>query len=100
MAKTKVKFDCYSCKHCGEVPGSCHKRCNHPSIPKADPLTEVMAIFASVRRVPPVIGIVEELNIKGDPHGISHGWFNWPFNFDPVWLVNCDGYEPKDSAHA
>lgn len=95
MQETKTKFGCYSCKHCGGVPGSCHKRCNHPAIPKANPATEILATLASVGRVPPIVGVVEGLNIVGDPHGISHGWFNWPFNFDPVWLLNCDGYEGK-----
>lgn len=33
------------------------------------------------------------LNIKADPTGIKKGWFNFPFNFDPVWLDNCDGFE-------
>jgi hypothetical protein len=32
-------------------------------------------------------------NVKGAAHGIKKGWFNFPFNFDPVWLENCDGFE-------
>jgi len=35
----------------------------------------------------------KKLNIKGNSHGIASGWFNFPYNFDPVWLENCDGYE-------
>ena len=37
-----------------------------------------------------------ELNIKGDEHGIKRGWFSWPSNYDPVWLLNCDGFEQRD----
>ena len=37
------------------------------------------------------------LNIEGNEHGIRSGWFNWPFNFDPIWLENCDGFEDKES---
>src|SRR3990167_11061705 len=37
-----------------------------------------------------------ELNIRGNPHGIKHGWFSWPYNFDPIWLENCDGFEEKE----
>jgi len=37
-----------------------------------------------------------ELNIRGNPHGIKRGWFSWPYNFDPVWLENCDGFEEKE----
>lgn len=36
-----------------------------------------------------------KLNIQGDPIGIRRGWFMWPANFDPNWLRNCDGFEPK-----
>jgi hypothetical protein len=54
----------------------------------------MMAIFASVGRVAPVIGPeAKELNVTGHPHGIQNGWFNWPFNFDPVWLESCNGFE-------
>ena len=38
--------------------------------------------------------------VKGDPHGIKSGWFCWPFNFDPVWLVECDGFDKKAEATA
>jgi hypothetical protein len=58
------------------------------------PLPEAMAILASVGRVPPQI-LVGELGIRGNPHGIRKGWFNWPWNFDPVWLDNCDGFTPR-----
>jgi hypothetical protein len=33
------------------------------------------------------------LHIQGNAHGIRHGWFCWPANFDPIWLDNCDGFE-------
>lgn len=35
----------------------------------------------------------KKLGIEGNPHGIASGWFNWPYNFDPTWLDNCDGHE-------
>ena len=94
----KAKFDCYTCKHRGSVPGSAHSRCNHPSLKSLEdkPLLAVMATFASVGRVPPIAVTSKELNIKGDPHGIRKGWFNFPWNFDPVWLLNCDGYEARE----
>jgi hypothetical protein len=42
--------------------------------------------------------VVEQnpIGVKGDPWGIAHGWFNWPWNFDPTWLLNCDGYEREE----
>ena len=90
------KPDCFECKHRGKVPGSAHSRCNHPSaITDDNPLLGVFAILASTRRIPPVIVGGHELNVKGDSYGIEQGWFNWPFDFDPTWLLNCDGFDSK-----
>jgi hypothetical protein len=35
---------------------------------------------------------------KGEEYGIRMGWFMWPLNFDPIWLLECDGYSnnPED----
>lgn len=89
--------ECFECKHRGTNPGSAHSCCNHPKAAKdSDPLSSLMAIFASVGRTDPVIsGAAVELGIEADPHGIKKGWFNWPWNFDPVWLKNCNGFEQK-----
>ena len=90
------KPDCYKCVYRGRVAGSAHICCNHPSTSEvlSDPLLEIMSIFASVGRMQP-IEVDPGLNIQGKPHGIKMGWFNWPSNFDPVWLQNCDGYKEK-----
>ena len=92
-----MKPDCYKCKHKGGVAGSAHSSCQHPSFQGAnnDPLSNVMAIFASVGRVSPVQA-ENKLNIKGNPHGIKKGWFNHPWNFDPVWVESCNGFEEKN----
>ena len=79
------KPDCYKCKHRGHVPGDAHSCCNYPGNS-----TGIFDLFA--------IGNMEnekKLNIRADAHGIKHGWFAWPVNFDPVWLVGCDGFEGK-----
>jgi hypothetical protein len=63
------KQNCYKCVHRLEVPGSSHSRCNNMTA-----------------------------EVKGHEHGIKSGWFNWPLNFDPTWLLECDGFSdnPKD----
>lgn len=73
------KPNCYKCKYRGNLPGDCHSVCEHPAIKDQ---------FISVIIPPP------ELNIKGNRHGIDHGWFWWPINFDPIWLERCDGFTP------
>jgi len=61
-----MKIDCHKCVHKLDNPGTCHIRCNnHQAI------------------------------VNGHPHGIRNGWFNWPLNFDPVWLIDCTGFSDK-----
>ena len=69
------KFDCYKCKYRAPRPGDCHSSCEHPDAK---------------------LGELASLNIKGNEHGIKNGWFFWPWNFDPVWLENCDGFLSKN----
>lgn len=57
---------CYDCRYRGSVPGDTHSCCKNP------------LAFA-----------------VGNEHGVSHGWFLHPLNFDPVWPRFCDGYEEK-----
>lgn len=73
MADEKpTKPNCYKCKWRGKVPGSAHSRCEHP--------------------------IVNSLKVEGHERGIRGGWFHHPYNFDPVWLVSCDGFNAKEPA--
>jgi hypothetical protein len=34
--------------------------------------------------------------VKGDKYGIRSGWFFHPFNFDPTWLISCNGFESNE----
>ena len=92
----KQKPDCYKCKHRYNIPGDAHSCCQHPKNQKFNdnPLLQMLGIFASVGRVDPVV-MDTGLNVKGNAHGIKHGWFNWPINYDPIWLESCDGFEKK-----
>lgn len=56
--------DCYNCIFRNDLPGNAHSSCsNH---------------YAKV---------------TGNEHGKRNGWFFWPYNFDPVWLESCTGFE-------
>ena len=90
-----TKPDCHECKHRGTNPGTTHIRCNHPSNEHTDSLAlEALAILASAGRINN-FQIKTDLTIKGHPTGMRRGWFNWPYNFDPTWLLECDGFEAK-----
>lgn len=92
------KPDCYKCVYRRDIPGDAHSACAHPGIANAknSPLAEAMAIFAGVGRAPPIQGVSETLHVKGNPRGIKRGWFNHPWNFDPTWLEECDGFKNKE----
>jgi hypothetical protein len=57
--------NCYECKGRCDVPGDAHSSCSQL-----------------------------QAHVEGSPHGIRKGWFLWPWNFDPTWLVSCDSFIP------
>lgn len=64
------KPNCMKCQWRRPVPGDTHSACVHP--------------------------IWSNNNVTGHQIGIKGGWFLFPFNFDPRWLLTCDGFEPKE----
>lgn len=80
------KADCYSCKYRGNVPGDAHSCCRYPG--------NKVGMFEFFEKVN--IVNAERLKIQAHRHGVVNGWFYWPVNFDPTWLLNCEGYEEKE----
>lgn len=89
--KRKPKPDCYKCTYRREIPGDCHSQCVHPATGNngADFLTSMVNAIRTANKA------AGELRIVANPHGIRSGWFMWPANFDPVWLLSCDGFKAK-----
>ena len=58
-----MRPNCYDCIHRRTLPGDCHSKC-----------------------------LNLEAKVTATPHGIQQGWFYWPVNFDPTWLLTCDGF--------
>jgi hypothetical protein len=104
MARPK----CYTCQYRGTIPGDCHSRCRHPLVEAAlgdgDKLVELIGLLASAHRGDmglsdsgTALGRVRKaMGVKGNPHGIAEGWFQWPINFDPTWLESCNGRKEKE----
>lgn len=87
-----MKPDCYECEHRGSVPGSEHSCCNHPKTESVkSPLMGLAMALGGMRKPQLKTG----LNVKGNDIGIRGGWFAHPYNFDPLWLMECDGFSPK-----
>ena len=88
--------DCHKCRHSRSIPGDAHIRCAHPKVtlPGNDPIVEMISILLGAGRCSgpvPFPGI----DITASRVGVEKGYFAWPFNFDPIWLVSCTGYELK-----
>ena len=94
---SEAKPDCYQCKYRHSILGDAHSCCQHPLLGNMNdnPLAQILGIFASIGRVPPMQAGIDKLGIKANYHGIKSGWFNFPFNFDPVWLEECNGFAPR-----
>lgn len=60
---------CYSCQHRHDLIGSAHSGCKN-----------------------------FHARVKGNDHEIKNGWFDWPLQFDPIWLNTCTGYKSKERA--
>jgi len=87
------KPNCYECKWRRSIPGDAHSRCGHPEVKTS---TNTMGALVDMLQGK-AVEATEKLGIRGDPIGIKHGWFMWPANFDPVWLITCKGFTPKEA---
>ncbi len=81
--------NCNKCIYRKSIPGDAHLECAHPSIENNS-----LGVFLALMGINS--NIAKDLNIRANPHGIRMGWFNWPMNFDPTWLENCDGYKEDE----
>lgn len=99
--------NCYQCKYRGEIPGNAHSKCKHPTVEffVNDPLANLVGMLGSrgIASLGINLGRDDILNpgknplgVSGKKAGVDGGWFNWPINFDPVWLESCDGFSSKE----
>jgi|GEM_PF-3364531 len=77
------KPDCMSCKHRMTLPGETHSMCKLGATDKAT--IEAIVRFGTAM-------IYNPLDAYGVSSAIAKGWFDWPFNYDPLWLIRCFGY--------
>ena len=76
-------MNCRECKHHRPIPGDNHIQCVHKS-------AGAFIGFLSMLET----GCYAPMNVVGNPHGIANGWFQWPVNFDPIWMTSqCNAFE-------
>jgi len=96
-----MKNNCYTCEFRGSVPGDAHSCCRHPDLKGVtdDPISGLIEALSSAHRIKSAVqAVADKFRIQANYHGIKQGWFYWPWNFDPVWLENCNAYKRKESA--
>lgn len=90
-----MKPNCYNCVHRRSIPGNAHSRCVHPALGlQAD--NEFTAMVEMLANIDRVTAAAQQLHLTGHRVGILRGWFLWPANFDPTWLLTCDGFQAKE----
>ncbi len=97
------KPNCYACRYRDTVPGDAHSSCRHPKTGNTGDVFEgLVSMMVGMQAGRPPAGS-RELGITANPQGIRMGWFYWPYNYDPAWLLTCNGFEamePKSEANA
>jgi len=69
------KENCWNCSHRAEVPGSTHVSCTKRFNVKSEGMVPVP---------------------EGNERAIEKGWFHFPWNFDPIWIIGkCQGFNKK-----
>lgn len=88
---------CLTCQHRGTVPNSRHSSCKHPRVEdimsSGEDLLRVMDGLVNHSRVP---YLYDNLKVLVNEAAIGEGWCTWPFNFDPIWIIDCTGFEEAE----
>jgi hypothetical protein len=79
---------CYECIHRLDADFSAQSKCNHPSLGGNNRI-----LFCH-----PLSRALCAITVVTNLHGVSHGWCEWPVDFDPVWIVSCTGFEKRKEA--
>ena len=85
------KPNCYECQHRRKLVGDAHSSCDHPANGGmgSDQFKNLANMFKLQGSSAKLLGITAV------QHGVDNGWFYWPANYDPTWLITCNGFTPK-----
>lgn len=86
--QSTTELNCYNCKYRQGVVGSCHSSCKYP-------IDSAKAAIMFMTGATSLATKDQSFIIEGNPHGVRNGWFTWPIDFDPTWVVLCTGFKQK-----
>lgn len=90
-----MEENCYNCVYRSRAGSNTrHSRCDHPVIDKLmsdpDALVLVMDGLVNKHKIPSGLWGLE-VEVKSS--AIANRWGLWPFNFDPIWVEECNGFK-------
>lgn len=69
-------MNCHECQHSHTIPGDCHIDCR-------EGLNQCFS------------GGAVTIRVSLNEHGVKNGWAHWPFNFDPIWVNECNSFKAR-----
>lgn len=89
------EFDCRKCKYRGRAgSNTLHSKCCHPVVDQIMSDHDALGIvFDNFSLHNKVTSGLWGLNIEVEPSAVANGWCYWPFNFDPIWVKECNGFK-------
>jgi len=79
------KPNCYQCVHRRNLSGSAHSSCN--AMKEAGAVAGLVFLTGNSEMK------AGRFHVRANTHGVRSGWFNWPMNYDPAWLIECSMFE-------
>lgn len=85
-------MQCNKCKFVGNVIGG-HRSCNVLNDTK---LGMLVATGLAEINISNKDGTNSRPAVQISDWGKSHGWADWPIQFDPIWIDKCEFYTQKE----
>lgn len=79
-------MNCQACRHRRSLPYSHHSSCEALPLPAA---IKAMALAMHADQT-----VYRAIGVTISAHGFKHGWACWPVDFDPIWIEDCQYFDP------
>jgi hypothetical protein len=91
--------NCYNCRHRCDVPGDAHSTCRHPKAQNDNPERSIVDLLRRLSKGGQITDfmVLSSMGVKLKEHGVKHGWANFPYNFDPIWVEECKSFEKLEN---
>lgn len=86
-------MECNKCKFVGTVVGSAHKSC---TVLQDSGLDIMVASGMAQIQITEKDGSNSRPAVEVSDWGKSHGWADWPIQFDPIWIEKCAFFAKKE----